>query len=87
MHVDLSGEPDWEPLDIPTSFGKGRSFVSGEPDGDRLRLRYFCGPKKDALLARVWFGPGAEGPPNLGARWRGGCCPRRGDGYRVLDVR
>jgi acyl-coenzyme A thioesterase PaaI-like protein len=62
--VDLGGEAGWQALSIPTSFGRGRSFVSGEPDGDRLRIRYFQPPEKDRLFARVWFGPGAEGPPN-----------------------
>ena len=62
--VDLSGEEGWTHLDIPTSFGSGRSFVSGEPEGDRLRIRYFRPPQGDRLMARVWFGPGAEGPPN-----------------------
>lgn len=61
--VDLAGEADWEELEIPKAFGTGRSFVSGEPEGDRLRIRYFRPPKKDRLWARVWFGPGAEGPP------------------------
>jgi acyl-coenzyme A thioesterase PaaI-like protein len=62
--VDLSGKSEWQALDLPTSFGSGRSFVSGEPDGDRLRIRYFQPVEKDRLWARVWFGPGAEGPPN-----------------------
>lgn len=62
--VDLAGEAAWEPLEIPTSFGRGRSFVSGEPDGDRLRLKYYRPPERDRLIARVWFGPGAEGPPD-----------------------
>ena len=61
--VDLKGEPEWEELEIPKSFGEGRSFVSGEPGGDRLRIRYFRPPLKDRLWGRVWFGPGAEGPP------------------------
>ena len=62
--VDLAGKESWQPLEIPTSFGRGRSFVSGEPDGDRLRIKYFQPADKDRLTARVWFGPGAEGPPD-----------------------
>jgi acyl-coenzyme A thioesterase PaaI-like protein len=54
---DLAPPPGWEPLDTLPQ----RSFVSGDPDGDRLRVRYYC--RDTALLARVWFGPEAEGPP------------------------
>jgi len=44
--------------------GQGRSFVSGEPDGDRIRIRYFRRESDNAVVATVRFGPGAEGPPN-----------------------
>lgn len=60
---DLSGKPGWEALDIPTSFGTGRSFVSGDQDGDRLRIGFFLPPDRERIVAQVWFGPGAEGPP------------------------
>ena len=54
---DLSPPPGWEVLDpVPQ-----RSFVSGDPDGDRLRVRYYC--RGTALLTKVWFGAEAEGPP------------------------
>lgn len=39
------------------------SFVSGEPHGDRLRVDYFRREEDDVVVARVWFGPGSEGPP------------------------
>lgn len=61
--AELSGEADWEALDLPTSYGSGRSFVSGDQDPDRLRIRFFMPPERDRIVARVWFGPGAEGPP------------------------
>ena len=54
---DLSAPPDWTPID---AFPQ-RSFVSGDADGDRLRVQYY--ERDSALLARVWFGPEAEGPP------------------------
>jgi acyl-coenzyme A thioesterase PaaI-like protein len=44
----------------------GRSYVAGDPDGDRLRVRYFwraTDARPAALAARAWFGPRAEGPP------------------------
>ena len=52
-----------------------RSFVANDPFGDRLRVRYFhrafapdaasraTAEQPAALVARVWFGPRAEGPP------------------------
>jgi acyl-coenzyme A thioesterase PaaI-like protein len=43
--------------------GSLRSFVSGEPEGDRLRVRYFRRDVDGALTGMAWFGPGAEGPP------------------------
>ena len=55
--------PEWVPLDFPRSFGKGRSFVSGEPEGDRLRVHYFRDPGRGGICALAWWGPGAEGPP------------------------
>lgn len=60
--VDLSGEPDWIPFDAPSLVGSSLRFVSGDPDGDRFRVRYFRDGKQH-LLARIWFGPEAEGPP------------------------
>ncbi len=54
---DLSPPSGWTLLDpVPQ-----RSFVSGDPDGDRLRVRYYH--RGSELLARVWFGAEAEGPP------------------------
>ena len=42
--------------------GPPQSFVSGDPEGHRLRVSYF--QRQDgALTARAWFGRGAEGPP------------------------
>jgi acyl-coenzyme A thioesterase PaaI-like protein len=43
--------------------GTRRTFVSGDPDGTRLRIEYFRRGSDGALVARVWFGPGSEGPP------------------------
>ncbi len=55
--------PGWSPLDALAAVGITRSFVSGDPGGDRLRVRYFRRDDDGALVGRVWFGPGAEGPP------------------------
>ncbi|MCK6502149.1 PaaI family thioesterase [Myxococcota bacterium] len=58
---DLTGESGWAPTLLPTDVGIV-SYVSGDPTGDRLRVRYY---KDDSnrLRGKVWFGPGTQGPP------------------------
>jgi acyl-coenzyme A thioesterase PaaI-like protein len=60
--VDLSGEADWSPFDAPALVGESLRFVSGEPDGNRYRVRYYRDSGQQ-LRARIWFGPDTEGPP------------------------
>ncbi len=60
--VDLSGETGWAPFDAPSLVGDSLRFVSGEPDGNRFRVRYYR-DKEGALKARIWFGPETGGPP------------------------
>lgn len=60
---DAGGEPGWMSADPLVTLGPIRSFVSGDPTGDRIRIRYFTREQDDSLVAKVWFGPGAEGPP------------------------
>lgn len=59
---DLAGEKNWEAFDAPSLVGNSLRFVSGDPEGQRFRMRYFR-DEKNALVARVWFGPETEGPP------------------------
>jgi len=61
--AEFRPEPGWSVLHMPRVFGTGRSFVSGDIDGDRLRIWYYRRDSDGALIAKVWFGPGAEGPP------------------------
>jgi len=42
---------------------RGSSYVSGDPRGTRLRVAYYLRDTDGALVAKVWFGPGAGGPP------------------------
>jgi acyl-coenzyme A thioesterase PaaI-like protein len=56
-------ERDWTPVEPPRLEGGRGSFVSGDPVGDRLRVRYFRRGRDQALVGRAWFGPGAAGPP------------------------
>ena len=68
MKYDLP-EPALEPLDgwvaIKGTVDAGRmpSFVSGEPDGHRLRIRYYRRAHDSMFVGKAWFGPGTEGPP------------------------
>lgn len=56
-------EPGWVPVKPFRLEGGRGSFVSGEPEGDRLRVRYFRRESDARLMGRAWFGPGAQGPP------------------------
>ena len=60
--VDLSGEAGWTPFDAPALVGESLRFVSGDPDGNRFRARYYR-DEEQQLQARIWFGPETEGPP------------------------
>lgn len=60
--VDLSGEAGWVPFDAPSLVGESLRFVSGEPDGNRFRVRYYR-DSDNHLHARIWFGPETGGPP------------------------
>jgi acyl-coenzyme A thioesterase PaaI-like protein len=55
-------EAGWTQLTPPEAVSSG-TFVSGDPGGNRLRVRYFRRDHDGALRARVWFGPGTQGPP------------------------
>ena len=63
-HDELAPEAGFTEVFAPVRGGVGRSFVSGEPSGDRLRVRYGYLATDRLLRGRCWFGPGAEGPPS-----------------------
>jgi acyl-coenzyme A thioesterase PaaI-like protein len=58
-------EPDWVPVDPFPEIERVRSFVSGEPSGDRLHLAYYRRGSDGRLVGTAWFGPGCEGPPGF----------------------
>ncbi len=62
MEVDLRGESDWIDFDAPALVGNSLRFISGDPYGERFRVRYYRDATQQ-LKARVWFGPETEGPP------------------------
>lgn len=58
-------EPGWTPVEPPRLEGGRGSFVSGDPQSDRLRVSYFRREQDSRLVGRAWFGPGAQGPPGF----------------------
>lgn len=54
---------DWLEIQPFPRVDAKRSYVSDDPDGDRLRVVYFRRGEEPILRAKVWFGPGTEGPP------------------------
>ncbi len=56
-------EEGWTPIDPFRLEGGSGSFVTGDPGGGRLRVRYFLRAGDGRLTGRAWFGPGAQGPP------------------------
>ena len=60
---ELAGEPGWTTCDAPALVGDSLRFVSGDPTGERFRVHYYRNGE-NALVARVWFGPETEGPPD-----------------------
>jgi len=61
-HPEFTAKKGWIELEIPDSYGKGRAFITGDRNNDRLRVRYFVNDRDNSFIARVWFGPSTEGP-------------------------
>ncbi len=63
--IDLSVGPGHRPADEHLAHLKlGRSFLAGPHAGDDIiRLRWYVREADGALVGRVWYGPGAQGPP------------------------
>lgn len=60
---ELEAEPGWSDIPFSEMVKELKSFVSGDPYGNRLRVRYYYRDSDRALAGKVWFGPGAQGPP------------------------
>lgn len=60
---EVTPEPDWTPLPGAVFKWRGKTFVSGDPDGDRLRVKYFVRERDTRLFGKAWFGPNTIGPP------------------------
>jgi Thioesterase superfamily len=62
---ELEAEPGWTPMGPwPFPHGKPGRFVVGDESGSRYRIRYYRdAADPECFHGKVWFGPGAEGPP------------------------
>ncbi|HOH01786.1 MAG TPA: PaaI family thioesterase [Polyangiaceae bacterium] len=58
----LAPEPQWEEI-AELAASPPNSFVSGEEESHRLRVRYYRRSSDGALVGKAWFGPGSLGPP------------------------
>ncbi|MGD9548804.1 MAG: PaaI family thioesterase [Candidatus Krumholzibacteriia bacterium] len=55
-------EPGWAPAALPF-LALENTFVSGDPSGKRLSIRYYKREEDGSLRAKVLFGDHAQGPP------------------------
>jgi len=53
----------WSPVDPLPGVRFDRSFVSGSRYPDFVRLAYYRDDATSHIVAPIWFGEGAEGPP------------------------
>jgi acyl-coenzyme A thioesterase PaaI-like protein len=64
LHSEVTvPEHGWTPVEPLRALGPIRSFVSADPASERIRISYFRRESDGVLVAKVWFGPDAEGPP------------------------
>ncbi len=63
--IDLSAGPGHRSADDHLAHLQlGRSFLAGPHlDDEIIRLRWYVRESDDALVGKIWFGPGAQGPP------------------------
>ena len=65
--ADLDADPGWSALEAlgwrKDPSAPQRSFVRADGSEDRLRLRYYRREADGALVGKIWFGPGTQGPP------------------------
>jgi thioesterase superfamily protein len=57
--------PDyWQEIKPPVDTAL-RTFISGDPEGDVLRVKYYRNPRdsRRGIKGFAWFGPGSQGPP------------------------
>lgn len=57
-------EDGLKPIKMPGFIRNENTFISGDPESEKIRTQYFRRDKDGRLIAKVWFGPQSEGPPN-----------------------
>lgn len=63
---EIQPEEGWSVIKMPFSTRGSSSFVDGDPDGNRLRVKMFVRDEDKRMFTKVWWGPEAEGPPGHG---------------------
>lgn len=63
IDVALGPEPGWTSTDPLLALQSARNYVHDDPYGERVRIRYYRDGGVGGLVTKLWFGPGAEGPP------------------------
>jgi acyl-coenzyme A thioesterase PaaI-like protein len=58
--TDLNGWEDAVPFPKVRS---GNNYISGNPESQSIRVRYFKNAALKLFAGRAWFGPMSEGPP------------------------
>lgn len=53
----------WQTITLPFKIGSGRNFLPDANGQQSLRMAFYQRRKDNALVGRVWFGSGIEGPP------------------------
>lgn len=70
--INLMKQPSHDPASLAKErlsslpierYMAGRSFISGYPKEERLKISYFQREADGTLVGTAWFGPQAEGPP------------------------
>ena len=65
QQVDLSAGPGYAPAEKHlVHLQLGRSFLAGPHEDDQIiQLRWYVREADRAVVGKVWWGPGAQGPP------------------------
>lgn len=63
---EIQPEEGWSAITMPFGTQGGSSFVDGDPEGHRLRMKMFVRDEDRRIFTKVWWGPHAEGPPGHG---------------------
>ncbi len=64
IQSELEAGKEFKELVFPKEYGIGRSFVGGDENGKRLRVKYFINKGNKQFCAKVFFGELAQGPPS-----------------------